>query len=317
MSFSNRLHNVAVRGCLTLALVVGVLDRGEAQPNSTTPAQQSQQQEQAPGQPRPSPVAQSPIAAPAAEQQKTKSTIYKSACGETDDHNDADLCEQRRMAQAAIDAVWWAGWQTKIGVAGFIAVVFSLFFTGWAAVAAGRAAKAAQASVKVASETAERELRAYVSVTITNLNITKSGDTFLCTARLKFANSGQTPAYRFAPAYRFKVLPAPLPDGHKIDWPDRSKAAPEWTINPQMPHESSAYQLVKLDPKSMQTKKERLYLIGEAIFTDAFKSARGIRFCGFFDNAADLAELAAGGAKGTTQSNFQWAYQENDDPDPS
>jgi hypothetical protein len=78
---------------------------------------------------------------------KAEPQIYKIRCDQPQNHDEADLCEQRRQAQAAEDAVWWAAFQSKLGIAGFAAVVFSLVFTGWAAVAASRAAKAAESAI--------------------------------------------------------------------------------------------------------------------------------------------------------------------------
>ncbi|SEP14896.1 hypothetical protein SAMN02990966_04115 [Rhodospirillales bacterium URHD0017] len=88
---------------------------------------------------------------------KAAETPYAVNCERPADHDAADLCEQRRQAQAAEDAVFWAR-------VGFFAVAVSLAFTGWAAVAAGRAAVAAESSVKISSQNAQTELRAYVFV---------------------------------------------------------------------------------------------------------------------------------------------------------
>jgi hypothetical protein len=72
------------------------------------------------------PASNQPGAAPLTEARGDKSQSRE----------DADLCKQRRMAKAAEDAVWLAPFQAIFSSLGFGAVVFSLFFTGWAAVAA-------------------------------------------------------------------------------------------------------------------------------------------------------------------------------------
>jgi hypothetical protein len=141
MSFGDWLQNVAVRGCLTLAMCLPLSGHGSAQSNNAGPPQQAQQQQPS-AQPSPSPVA---------EQAKTESDTgyYKASCDHPKSREDDDLCQQRRMAQAAEDAVWWAALQTKLGIAGFFAVIASLFFTGWAAVAAASAAKSAEKAIVV------------------------------------------------------------------------------------------------------------------------------------------------------------------------
>lgn len=139
MPFSDRLHHIAVRGCLALALCALLSGHGSAQENATSPPKQTQEQQ--PDTPRlPGIPADQPEAQPDPE-------YYKASCDKPKSREDADLCEQRRMAQAAEAAVWWAAFQTKLGIAGFIAVVLSLIFTGWAAWAASVAAKAAMAAV--------------------------------------------------------------------------------------------------------------------------------------------------------------------------
>src|SRR5262245_44613735 len=99
---------------------------------------------------------------PCLAQDQPEPRPYEVNCSRPHDHEAADLCEQRRMAKAAEDAVWWARFQTILGTFGFVAVLVSLFFTGWAAIAASRAARSARDAVHTATTTAERELRAYV-----------------------------------------------------------------------------------------------------------------------------------------------------------
>lgn len=185
MSRSNWLHIVAFGGCLAAAVVLSC--EGHAQQNNTEAAQQTKQQEKAPNQLRSAPVPESPKADASTDQQKPKASVYKSDCGDTPDHDEADLCEQRRMAKAAEDAVWWAAFQSKLGVLGFAAVILSLIFTGWAAVAASRAAKAAEESLT-------KVQRPYIfifGVRECRASFNKEYDGFV---PYTVANYGQTPA---------------------------------------------------------------------------------------------------------------------------
>jgi hypothetical protein len=138
-----RFHSLLIVAPLIAASAVLLAYEGHTQSNPPTPPTQAEQQT-APTSPTPS--APNPQAQP---------EYYEASCRRPKTREDAELCEQRRSAQAAEDAVWWAAFQTKLGVAGFITVLLSLIFTGWAAIAASRAARAAADSVKVA-RTADR-----------------------------------------------------------------------------------------------------------------------------------------------------------------
>jgi hypothetical protein len=124
-------------------------------------------------------------------QSKAEVDYYQVSCEHPKTREDDDLCQQRRMAKATEDAVWWASIQTKIGIAGFFAVIFSLVFTGWAAVAAAQAAKAARASVDVAKDTAKRQLRAYLTGAESDIEPFEGG----WALKVVLRNSGQTPAF--------------------------------------------------------------------------------------------------------------------------
>ena len=125
----------------------------------------------------------------------------KVECAEPKGHDEADLCEQRRMSQAAEDAASWAAFQSKLGIAGFAAVLLSLIFTGWAAVAAGRAAKAAESAVDVTRDAAARQLSPYVHVRSATFQWDNGGIKIV----VECFNSGQTPATYYEVACRSAV----------------------------------------------------------------------------------------------------------------
>lgn len=173
------------------ALLAG---EGRAQSDPAPQPAQSQQQQGAP--------------APTAQQQVPDPGYYTASCERPKNHDEADLCEQQRQAQAAEDSVQWLAFQTKLGIGGFGAVVLSLIFTGWAAVAAGRAAKAAEAGVAVASESARRQLRAYIAVENGEGGIVRAGQKICLPLTLR--NHGQTPALRTAMVARILVRGLPF-----------------------------------------------------------------------------------------------------------
>lgn len=49
-------------------------------------------------------------------------------CGEAQSHDEADLCEQRRMAKAAEDAVYWSRIQAVVAVIGTVFLVLNLLY---------------------------------------------------------------------------------------------------------------------------------------------------------------------------------------------
>jgi hypothetical protein len=127
MSFIGGRYNIAVRVCLTLALCSALPGEGKAQVNSAAPSQNGQKQQ--------TPTAPS---SQVIQQQVPEPEYYKPSCDKPKQREDADLCQQLRMAKAAEDAVWWARTQSILGIVGFLGVLASLFFTAWAAVTASR-----------------------------------------------------------------------------------------------------------------------------------------------------------------------------------
>jgi hypothetical protein len=97
------------------------------------------------------------------------------------------------MSKAAEEAAWWAAFQSMLGTAGFGAVLLSLFFTGWAAYAASRAARAAEDSLKISRESSENQIRPYVHASAANFIWDGLGARVI----VEVFNSGQTPAAYF------------------------------------------------------------------------------------------------------------------------
>jgi hypothetical protein len=131
----------------------------------------------------------------ASEQQEVAAWDQNKPCEHPIGREEADLCQQWRMAQATeelrttADAQFWA----TIAEAGLLAV--TVVFTAIAAIAAVIAARAAQASVNVASEIGQRQLRAYVSVTKVEATVRAIGDRIEIAMLIVLTNAGQTPAY--------------------------------------------------------------------------------------------------------------------------
>ncbi len=183
------------------------------------------------------------------------------------------------MSKAAEDAAWWAAFQSKLGVLGFIGVVLSLFFTGWAAWAAAIAAKAAQESIKVASDTAKRQLRAYVSVS--GVARTKDpgaleGPGFAVLVDVE--NDGQTPAYDLYQWTMIEIREFPLKGPLKI----------HCSVNPSLgtlpPHRktmsfpSFKRALTPLEEQAILSEGKAIYVYGEIAYKDGFDRNRLTQF---------------------------------------
>jgi hypothetical protein len=163
---------------------------GHTQNNPATPAQQPKQQQAAP---TPSPVVPLPIINP---------DYYKIWCERPKDHDAANLCEQRRMAKAAEDGVWWARTQTWLGGLGLVGVICTLSFTGISA-------KAAVRSANTAEDAFRRLERPYLFVRVDDLHcLADPPPPHQPYVTCRFVNYGKLPAILRSVAVRLEYEPA-------------------------------------------------------------------------------------------------------------
>lgn len=148
MAQSDRLTRFTSRGW-RIALAIFCLLASQIAAESQTPAQPepgraqpqtAQKAETPPGQDRPLPI---PDAGLLPQQQQAQPAVYDPDCRRPKDHDEADLCVQRQVAESAQDALRWTRWQTIIGGAGLLFVLLSLGFSAWASRAAAVAAREA------------------------------------------------------------------------------------------------------------------------------------------------------------------------------
>ena len=155
----NWLYHVAVRGfliALSLFLVSGSLPEEPNQPSVATNNQQPTAERENTNQPV---VAtsekesghQNKVAGDSglAEGEKPNRPIYRSPCGDTYDHGEADLCEQKRMSASAEKAADYAFWQLIVSGIGLAIIAASLIFAGIGAFAARDAALATAAQARI------------------------------------------------------------------------------------------------------------------------------------------------------------------------
>jgi hypothetical protein len=200
------------------------------------------------------PVRQQPVT----EYNKTKAQIYKQACEQPKDSNDAQLCEQWRAAVAAeaqVSLNWWGTW-----------LLFgTLIFTGFAAIAAWL-------TFRVMKRTGERQLRAYLSVVRAELRNVDGG---VMEADVVIKNSGQTPAYEVVTWGGMYIRAYPLV--HPI--PDPERDTPRSSIVGPGTEFGKIEKAVNSDGSSPITDAHRqailngdlsVYVTGEIIYRDAF-----------------------------------------------
>lgn len=99
----------------------------------------------------------------------------------------ADLCEQRRMADAAAEASCYAGWQTVVALLGFIAVLGTVFFAWRAAEWAKKAAIATENSWKAIE-------RPWISIHIDAISVRTAAEKTEVDFQCRVENVGNAPA---------------------------------------------------------------------------------------------------------------------------
>lgn len=177
MPSCNRLHNIAVRGCVILVALF--LCPGPALTQEPPAAQPDQKKEQPQAKPQtPGPAETRPV--------------KRVDCRAPKETADEDLCEQRRMAEAAeyLSRLTW--WQVWIGAGALCGLIVTLWLTRRSVQAATKAADAANLTVAVMEKTATRELRAYIDVSPVSMSGPHINQIFR--ANIRATNRGQTPA---------------------------------------------------------------------------------------------------------------------------
>jgi len=185
MSFSDWLHKFAVGGLIALSVfaTLSVSAQAPKQPSGTPEQQQPAAKQPSTNEARPAPAAKEAnppqIANPpeVAKDKQPETTIYQSACGDTTSHDQADLCEQKRMSGAAERAADYAYWQLYISGIGLGVVALSLWFAGIGAFAARDAARAGTEAARIARN-AERPYIVPTNPMIVELNKLNTGESF-------------------------------------------------------------------------------------------------------------------------------------------
>lgn len=204
--------------------------------------------------------------------------------------NHADVCAQKRMADAA--------------EAGFWLLLFSLL-------AAIGAAVAGWTTVRVMRDTARREMRAYVFAKPGSIRF--NGRMLV---RLDFTvrNAGQTPAYNVHAQFAFLPRPYPLPPGFDPGTPTHEETTNAFGPGDERPYKRELGR--PLDPKveaDLRAGTHRYYAVGLITYYDVFREKiRTTRVCASVPGE----QILAGIAGPATSYDIEWDYtDEHNDAD--
>jgi hypothetical protein len=257
---------IAAGACMAL----GLASQSEAQPNANTAGERSSAVQE---------IASTAAVDRSQEAAANSASPYKPSCNEPRDAAEYGSCAEA----ATIVPAWFE----------VIGLLLTLFFTGWAARAAGRSARAAEIAISKSDEilthskeSSERELRAYVfpfaahlldgslAKPVIRAIVNHPGVHFVA------RNSGQTPAYRAVVYSDFKVMETryeetgltipPIPQGY-----ERYALAPNGDVSKTHRH---PHALTKVEMDGIKAGTTALYIYGRAEYTDAFKRPRFTNF---------------------------------------
>ncbi len=269
MSQGNRLHHLALRGCLIAAFALAsavALAQEPKSPNvADEPSPEPAQQE---AQPAPTPVAPAPKVDAAEDQEPDRDPIY---------YPREDLDAQRRMAVAAEGLVSLTNTQIIIASIGSGLVLVAIAIAFWAALEARRAAIATARTVKVTSDTAERQLRAYVHISQPTITLNEDGTAAI---NIRIENAGRTPAHHLIWWEKAGVGAHDLKTELRSDNPD-----PEYVSGLVLQAGGSADHDVKLNILNIEENREAIansesaiFIYGNIKYRDIFNKEHTTRF---------------------------------------
>lgn len=273
----NRLYYTAIGGCLAAFLLVlspPVYSQGNGSSGQESPSNIAAQP--------PSPVApvtptkiESPIERIARALEAANADNNSS---EKADHDKADLRAQRNMARWAKWMFWVAFGQAIFSAIGIAFIWYSLKLNREATNAAIKAAEAADRAVEITAQTAERQLRAYISI-----EADKEKKPLFAISQiriwLKAHNRGQTPAYKFQHHTIIRVSEYPLTKRlfrKKIQRVAATDLGPGADLPFPIEHNIP---LTEAERFGLTKRTHRIYIDGVAIYRDAFGKRRYIRYC--------------------------------------
>lgn len=164
-------------------------------------------------------------------------------------------------------------------VGGFTSLLFAATMLLWRSTNA--LWEAGERQIAHLEGSAERQLRAYVSVEIKGVTLTPlGGNLYSLVVNYVRKNSGQTPASEVTTDTEFQVLPFPLPQNLNIADPIQNVVPYRHRIDPGQAPPGETEKPIRLNPFTMRDRGERMYVIGLLTYLDAFGKKRRTEFCG-------------------------------------
>lgn len=229
----------------------------------------------------------------ARSQEQPPATEYKPECSKRED---ADLCAQMRMAEAAEqqEVISWLG-------LGLLAGTF--IFTGGAAVFTGL-------TWHVMRHTAQRELRAYISL---EPSVLKLDGLRPLDITIVAKNHGQTPAADVVHFSAVKFLPHPLPRGFDPGCPgDGISTEGIWPSAGRPFKRELGRTIPAALLAELQTGAKRLFVFSLIKYQDVFGRRRYTKLCASFDwRKLDTASFTVDEATGRREYTFEWEHDHN------
>lgn len=266
MPRSNWLPYAALAGCLAIALWAGLALGQTEQPNDAPGQTQTQQ---------PAPEQSQPPKANTPDIQVVRSYREQANCDGPQDHDAADFCEQRRMANAAENTLVWIQWQFWTNLVAIGGLLLSLYF-------ARRATNSAAEQVKLSRQAMISTQRAFVFSKDTQFNglaILDTNKVHHWRVAVQWENSGDTPTKNLRWHVNFIVRKELLPAD--FDFPDFGSPSIHTLLGPKASGYSAQMDLPLEQITRVANAGDHFYIWGWAEYDDVFDGTQRHRteFC--------------------------------------
>jgi hypothetical protein len=175
--------------------------------------------------------------------------------------------------------------------------------------------RAGERQLKLATKTAERQLRAYAFVRPTHIHI--DGASNKIAVQYVVGNTGQTPAYKVRHASIVEIWPYPLPKTFEVVSPANFEGG--MSVGNSVTIGGEASRGATGDITSLKKEGKRIYVVVVAKYFDAIsKNERTTRLCAAVANLEEVMHAVAAtpddgsGRKNLPQIEFEYTTQHND-----
>lgn len=221
---------------------------------------------------------------------------------------EGDLKAQQDMADWAKWMAYVTGVSVLVSLGGVGLVFVTLRQNRRAMRIALAGVRRASQSVRVAEQTARRELRAYVFGHPKNVHI--SGTT-LVSVTLALSNHGSTPASKIGMKGGVNIYPYPLPADVQIPFPQVEETTQTLPPGAEFPARIDVNRVVALiDDQRLRAGTHRLYAFAVIKYRDAFGHERTTKICSAMHGPTfmSLVDLSVHGREGAVNHDDAWQF---------